>query len=105
MIRRPPRSTLFPYTTLFRSLRPLLRRELPLPLGPRPRGRRPPPDPHRPGAPDLGDRSQPGRGHARRRAGRPPLGRAPDLGGGPRRVHAARLAGGPPAAADRALLG
>src|SRR2546430_4876217 len=31
MIRRPPRSTLFPYTTLFRSL---LRREL-LPLGQR----------------------------------------------------------------------
>src|SRR2546422_8484159 len=25
MIRRPPRSTLFPYTTLFRSLRPELR--------------------------------------------------------------------------------
>src|SRR2546427_2768663 len=25
MIRRPPRSTLFPYTTLFRSLRELLR--------------------------------------------------------------------------------
>src|SRR2546430_696812 len=25
MIRRPPRSTLFPYTTLFRSLLPLLR--------------------------------------------------------------------------------
>src|SRR5256886_17567489 len=25
MIRRPPRSTLFPYTTLFRSLRDLLR--------------------------------------------------------------------------------
>src|SRR5260221_4797033 len=25
MIRRPPRSTLFPYTTLFRSTRPLLR--------------------------------------------------------------------------------
>src|SRR3712207_6915434 len=25
MIRRPPRSTLFPYTTLFRSLRSLLR--------------------------------------------------------------------------------
>src|SRR5256885_12246441 len=24
MIRRPPRSTLFPYTTLFRSLRPIL---------------------------------------------------------------------------------
>src|SRR2546428_8051468 len=30
MIRRPPRSTLFPYTTLFRSLGPVLdRRELP----------------------------------------------------------------------------
>src|SRR5437899_6519996 len=27
MIRRPPRSTLFPYTTLFRSLRPLTYRE------------------------------------------------------------------------------
>src|SRR2546422_5940945 len=26
MIRRPPRSTLFPYTTLFRSLSPRLRR-------------------------------------------------------------------------------
>src|SRR2546422_3396016 len=26
MIRRPPRSTLFPYTTLFRSVRPLRRR-------------------------------------------------------------------------------
>src|SRR3712207_8114264 len=38
MIRRPPRSTLFPYTTLFRSAG--LRRDLPLPrhrLG-RPRG-------------------------------------------------------------------
>src|SRR3712207_8478362 len=34
MIRRPPRSTLFPYTTLFRSRRlvvPRLRRPLPLP--------------------------------------------------------------------------
>src|SRR3989441_11068815 len=29
MIRRPPRSTLFPYTTLFRSLRNLLERDLP----------------------------------------------------------------------------
>src|SRR5438034_2443806 len=28
MIRRPPRSTLFPYTTLFRSLSPDLSREL-----------------------------------------------------------------------------
>src|SRR5436309_13756728 len=27
MIRRPPRSTLFPYTTLFRSLRVLARRD------------------------------------------------------------------------------
>src|SRR3712207_8918439 len=27
MIRRPPRSTLFPYTTLFRSHCPVLRRE------------------------------------------------------------------------------
>src|SRR5256885_5381849 len=29
MIRRPPRSTLFPYTTLFRSALPRRRRELP----------------------------------------------------------------------------
>src|SRR5438445_2102208 len=28
MLRRPPRSTLFPYTTLFRSLRPRVRREV-----------------------------------------------------------------------------
>src|SRR2546430_14830913 len=27
MIRRPPRSTLFPYTTLFRSLRPALEQQ------------------------------------------------------------------------------
>src|SRR2546422_5937595 len=27
MIRRPPRSTLFPYTTLFRSLRPGVRKQ------------------------------------------------------------------------------
>src|SRR3712207_7896321 len=38
MIRRPPRSTLFPYTTLFRSVPPflvgmtLLERDLPLPV-------------------------------------------------------------------------
>src|SRR2546428_10022715 len=38
MIRRPPRSTLFPYTTLFRSLEELLL-ELPLPLAHQ-RGRR-----------------------------------------------------------------
>src|SRR3712207_7625120 len=29
MIRRPPRSTLFPYTTLFRSRRPIRRRSRP----------------------------------------------------------------------------
>src|SRR2546430_10471256 len=40
MIRRPPRSTLFPYTTLFRSL-PLRQRVVRLrhPLGPRLRAR------------------------------------------------------------------
>src|SRR2546422_4523590 len=32
MIRRPPRSTLFPYTTLFRSWLPRLKRALPEPL-------------------------------------------------------------------------
>src|SRR3712207_8020842 len=37
MIRRPPRSTLFPYTTLFRSLRhPYKRTEVWLMLEPRP---------------------------------------------------------------------
>src|SRR3712207_7187642 len=33
MIRRPPRSTLFPYTTLFRSLVPSFRRRLDRPGG------------------------------------------------------------------------
>src|SRR5258708_29692361 len=33
MIRRPPRSTLFPYTTLFRSRLPLARRRLPGEIG------------------------------------------------------------------------
>src|SRR2546429_5372642 len=32
MIRRPPRSTLFPYTTLFRSFRPALRVAIRAPL-------------------------------------------------------------------------
>src|SRR3712207_8878609 len=47
MIRRPPRSTLFPYTTLFRSAPPR-----PPPAGPtsRPAARPPPPR----GAPDAG---------------------------------------------------
>src|SRR5256885_11925332 len=31
MIRRPPRSTLFPYTTLFRSSSPLVRGSMPSP--------------------------------------------------------------------------
>src|SRR2546426_8481614 len=41
MIRRPPRSTLFPYTTLFRSTRhgPAGRRSIPRSRGPRPRRR------------------------------------------------------------------
>src|SRR5204862_7984078 len=34
MIRRPPRSTLFPYTTLFRSPRPQCERAWPDPAGP-----------------------------------------------------------------------
>src|SRR2546422_7935518 len=34
MIRRPPRSTLFPYTTLFRSLRSVKRRSPPAVVGP-----------------------------------------------------------------------
>src|SRR2546430_10393409 len=52
MIRRPPRSTLFPYTTLFRSLDPHL--ALGLVLGP-------PLHPHdHPGAPrDVGPRREP----------------------------------------------
>src|SRR2546422_5861241 len=34
MIRRPPRSTLFPYTTLFRSLHALMRAGRPRPVTP-----------------------------------------------------------------------
>src|SRR4051794_41631841 len=37
MIRRPPRSTLFPYTTLFRSGRPRGEPEAVRPVGARPR--------------------------------------------------------------------
>src|SRR6266571_2497708 len=40
MIRRPPRSTLFPYTTLFRSLRRRCRRSRPPRRGPFPIHRR-----------------------------------------------------------------
>src|SRR2546430_11014818 len=36
MIRRPPRSTLFPYTTLFRSVRPRIRHLASSPAGPLP---------------------------------------------------------------------
>src|SRR2546430_13385101 len=37
MIRRPPRSTLFPYTTLFRSIRPATRYQKLVPAQERPR--------------------------------------------------------------------
>src|SRR3989449_6146152 len=48
MIRRPPRSTLFPYTTLFRSLSAAGRDADPGPACPLPRRRHhPPPDPGR----------------------------------------------------------
>src|SRR5690625_6665367 len=41
MIRRPPRSTLFPYTTLFRSQRPAVSRSASSTPRTGPRGRRP----------------------------------------------------------------
>src|SRR2546423_6870245 len=41
MIRRPPRSTLFPYTTLFRSLDEFARKNIYEPLGMRDTGFRP----------------------------------------------------------------
>src|SRR3712207_7711503 len=71
MIRRPPRSTLFPYTTLFRSgqgtaaLPPV--RQPARPLGPHlPGHERPPPSSHvSTGAPDP-DRGLSGRGRGRR---------------------------------------
>src|SRR5689334_23388207 len=66
MIRRPPRSTLFPYTTLFRSRRPRLDRGLPRRRG-RPRhGRR---RVDRLGAlsPDLADGTDPARARRERR--------------------------------------
>src|SRR5436305_10829229 len=49
MIRRPPRSTLFPYTTLFRS------RDLVDPPGDHPGHRRPSPDDPHPGPHDRDD--------------------------------------------------
>src|SRR2546422_4848875 len=42
MIRRPPRSTLFPYTTLFRSIAAAIGGIIPAPLGPRNRDMAPP---------------------------------------------------------------
>src|SRR2546430_5014060 len=60
MIRRPPRSTLFPYTTLFRSHDGVARRGYSPPSGraPRTRGSRPPPPStsplhHSPASPDA----------------------------------------------------
>src|SRR2546429_2800993 len=69
MIRRPPRSTLFPYTTLFRSLRaPRLRGPAALPRRRR-RQHRGPADPRRQGRQGpAGARLRP----AARTAGRPP---------------------------------
>src|SRR3989475_11304985 len=53
MIRRPPRSTLFPYTTLFRSLAVGLAAALPLPATALARAQQPTPPRHAPrrGAP------------------------------------------------------
>src|SRR3989442_3950852 len=70
MIRRPPRSTLFPYTTLFRSLVPPRRRAARLDSRPPPRGRPREPDRralHRdrgrlPDAGPAGPPARPGRG-------------------------------------------
>src|SRR3712207_7546016 len=62
MIRRPPRSTLFPYTTLFRSIPRGSQDRCPtLPPG---AGHRQPQDPRR-------DRCRGGEGHVRRDQGRP----------------------------------
>src|SRR3712207_9358362 len=57
MIRRPPRSTLFPYTTLFRSHRPLAPAERDFPLDTEHRdGRRGRQRGRRAGRPVRGDR-------------------------------------------------
>src|SRR3712207_6920598 len=68
MIRRPPRSTLFPYTTLFRSLarsRRLVRRNQ-LVAGREHRHARPPPDAH-PRVPQRGQQPDLGRSEAQDR--------------------------------------
>src|SRR3712207_7941629 len=50
MIRRPPRSTLFPYTTLFRSIVAGRATPTPAPNSPSPRPSSPVPPPHSPSA-------------------------------------------------------
>src|SRR5256886_17407727 len=116
MIRRPPRSTLFPYTTLFRSDRvppPAPPRSLPRRPGPyRPQGRPP--------AAPLGAQSarvRAGRGdHGAGGGARPHRGWSPRparqrlLGGGVRRSGTGRpvelaVLGAPPAGPDDRRLG
>src|SRR2546429_6698770 len=59
MIRRPPRSTLFPYTTLFRSVDRGGNRILPrIPIGAGKRERRRLDDDRRPAAPTRDERSE-----------------------------------------------
>src|SRR3712207_8863686 len=58
MIRRPPRSTLFPYTTLFRSMIPLARRPIAPDAGGRQVERRPGLAPRRQAKPAVGQRSE-----------------------------------------------
>src|SRR5215467_8954374 len=94
MIRRPPRSTLFPYTTLFRSgplprlhrLRAGQPRPLPVPVQPARAHRRPGPAPGKPA-----HLPRPGRLDQPLPAGRPgPRGRRPALAGRPGLGRAAR---------------
>src|SRR2546428_13726514 len=89
MIRRPPRSTLFPYTTLFRSARPCRARSR---LAARARGGD--------GGRGLRLRDHPGDGHRRGSrdpalAGGGPAGGAPGFDPAPRPATAA-VGGGPP---------
>src|SRR5258705_9554404 len=58
MLRRPPRSPLFPYTTLFRSPAPHTARDSGGTVGPR---RSAPPGGGRPGRPRRGNPGRPGR--------------------------------------------
>src|SRR3989441_1271790 len=84
MIRRPPRSTLFPYTTLFRSLREGLRSQVrtrQLLRPPRLRGRQ-----YHSGIDQEGRQSRPGRGSRRRPCHK-------ELQGHPRCAHLVRRQG------------